>query len=140
MYLVQSCTAIEHYTLDTRRTAVFCVLNTAAVSSDYPLVQPEQHSSSPVNSSQQHMKAVSTSALNTSFVRIYQYNKTMFLQGFFYRNSTGNTSSPCKLKGNYCHTTTLLSMFAVNGPHISNSLLASIRDPSLSLTVFSNRL
>jgi len=30
--------------------------------------------------------------------------------------------------------------FAVNGPRIWNSLPASIRDPSLSLTVFRNRL
>jgi len=57
-----------------------------------------------------------------------------------YRRSGLRSSSATKLEVPPTRTTFGDRSFAVDGPRVWNSLPASIRDPSLTLAVFSNRL
>ena len=56
------------------------------------------------------------------------------------RSGLRSSSSMIKLEVPPTRTTIGDRSFAVDGPRVWNSLPASIRDPSLSLTVFTNRL
>ena len=56
------------------------------------------------------------------------------------KNTKKHTRSTIKLEVPLTRTTFGDRSFAVDGPRVWNSLPASIRDPSLSLTVFTNSL